>query len=92
MISSMLASLQIVADVTADESFATALESNVLVAELIAVTSKVFPIDYFSLSKKWGISAEANLRTVGHTTQQGIRTVSHPSLSWRVMINDTVAV
>ena len=34
-----------------------------------------------SLSQKWFISPEAERRTLQHTTQRGIRTILHPSLS-----------
>lgn len=89
MISFTFALLQASAEVvTADENFATALELNVLVGELIAVTSKVLPIDHMSLSKKWKISPVAAVRTVRHTKQLGIRTISNSSLSWRFRIND----
>ncbi len=41
-----------------------------------------------TLSKKWGISPEKAKNTIQRTTQRGIRTVLHPSLSRRFRTND----
>ena len=45
-------------------------------------------IDPVTLSKKWGIGLEVAKQTVKVTTQRGIRTVLHPSLSRRFRTND----
>ena len=41
-----------------------------------------------NLSKRWGISLEITKKTLKVTTQSGIRTVLHPSLSRRFWTND----
>ena len=45
-------------------------------------------LDHVKLSHKWGISMENARRTVRKTTQRGIRTVLHPSLSRRFPTSD----
>ena len=45
-------------------------------------------IEAQSLVKKWGIGLDAAKRTLKKTTQRGVRTVLHPSLSRRFRTND----
>ena len=91
VINSVAASLQVdAADVTANDNFGTALDANACVLSKVGVAkSKASPkIDHMTLSKKWAISPEKAQRTVRMTTQRGLRTVLHPSLSRRFRTND----
>jgi hypothetical protein len=81
------------ADITDDQNLGTALESHVSVpmsvSQVGVFTSKSTKgIDPITFSKKWGISPEKAQRTVRTTTQRGVRTVLHPSLSRRFRTND----
>ena len=71
-------------------SLGNALESNVNAISMVGVANSKASkmIDHMSLSRKWGISPAAAKRTVQRTTQRGIRTVLHPSLSRRFRTND----
>eukprot|EP00804_Cyclotella_cryptica_P009101 CCRYP_003177-RA/>CCRYP_003177-RA protein AED:0.23 eAED:0.23 QI:0/0/0/1/1/1/2/0/629 len=94
VINSLSASSQVNAiDVTDDENFGLLLESNSCVSSSIskfgvAKSKSSQRIDYMTLSKKWGISPEKAKHTIQRTTQRGIRTVLHPSLSRRFRTND----
>ena len=41
-----------------------------------------------TIAEKWGIGIETARRTVNATTQRGLRTIQHPSLSHRFRTND----
>ena len=94
VINSVTASTNVdAADITDDENLGLALEAKVCVwSKLLKVgvsRSKTSPkIDHIKLSKKWGISPHKAKRTVKRTTQRGVRTVLHPSLSRRFRTND----
>ena len=45
-------------------------------------------IEPAKLARKWGIGLEAAKRTIHMTTQRGICTILHPSLSRRFRTND----
>ena len=45
-------------------------------------------IDTIVLAKRWGITPEKAQKTIQATTQRGIRTMLHPSLSRRFRMND----
>lgn len=45
-------------------------------------------VDPDKLANRWGISLDAAKRTVRQTTQRGIRSVLHPTLSRRFRTND----
>ena len=45
-------------------------------------------IDPATLAARWGIGIETARRTIESTTQRGVRTVAHPSLSRRFRTND----
>ena len=70
-----------------DAAFLDALQSNVNVSNVTSSTRKP-KIDPAKLARTWGIGIEAASRTVRVTTQRGIRTVMHPSLSRRFRTND----
>ena len=94
VINSLSVSLQVSAvDVTDDENFGLLLESKACVLSSIskvgvAKSKSSQQIDHMTLSKKWGISPEKAKQTIQRTTQRGIRTVLHPSLSRRFRTND----
>ena len=46
------------------------------------------PIDHVTLSNRWNISKDNARKTIDKTTQRGVRTVLHPSLSHRYPTND----
>ena len=71
------------------DNFVCALQSNRLIDRVDVSTSSRRPrIDHITLSQKWGTSLEAAKRTIERTTQRGLRTVLHPSLSRRFRTND----
>ena len=88
VINSVTASTNVdAADITANKNLGLALEVNVCVLSKLCkvgmLRSKTSPkIDHITLSKKWGISSAMAKRTVKRTTQRGVRTVTHPLLSW----------
>ena len=74
------------ADITDDENLGLALEANVCVLSKlckvgVSRSRALQQTDHITLSKKWGISPANAKRTVKRTTQRGVRTVLHPSLS-----------
>ena len=74
------------ADITDDENLGLALEANICVLSKLCKVgvsrSRASPqTDHIALSKKWGISPAKAKRTVKRTTQRGVHTVLHPSLS-----------
>ena len=62
-----------------------AMLNSSLAATSIKTTSGIQPSE---LARRWGIGIEAAKRTLNVTTQRGIRTVAHPSLSRRFRTND----
>lgn len=92
---------QVAVDVTDDDNFGLALEANVQVALTRTCdsperynVSRVYTgkrrgaVDHITLANRWGISIEKAKNTVKRTTQLGVRTVLHPSLSRRFRTND----
>ena len=45
-------------------------------------------IDFLTLARRWGISPETARQTLSRTTQRGVRTCLHPTLSRRFPTND----
>ena len=74
-------------DFTDNDNFGDALQSKVQVPR-VGVSKGKRSIPAEALAQKWMISPEAANRTVQCTTQRGIRTVLHPSLSRRFRTND----
>ena len=70
-----------------DGLFAEALEAHVNVSSMHSSKQKQ-AVDAVTLSKKWGIGLEAAKKTLKVTTQHGVRTVLHPSLSRHFRTND----
>lgn len=54
----------------------------------LSTSSKRQGIDAQTLAKNWGISLQKAERTLEVTTQRGVRTILHPSLSRRFRTND----
>ena len=75
-------------DFTDDDNFAEALQSKVKVVARVGTSRSRHAVDSELLARRWMISPEAAARTVKSTTQRGIRTVLHPSLSRRFRTND----
>ena len=78
-------------DVMDDDNYATVLESFVNTSSLQATqihTEKVTGLDHVVLAKKWDILLEKALNTICSTTQCGVCTVLHPSLSRQFKTND----
>ena len=80
-----------------EREFATALENNVnldtrpvrQVASVASMVSEKRPkLEPALLAKRWGIGLEAAKHTIARTTQRGVRTVLHPTLSRRFRTND----
>ena len=69
-------------DLTDDDNFFNALNVKVN-GDRIGASKGIHGVTLESLSHKLLISPEAENRTVQHTTQRGIRTILHPSLSCR---------
>ena len=67
---------------------------NVLTAHIIVssvggqASNRVQPTEPTNLAAKWRIGLEAACRALECTTQKGLWTVLHPSLSRRLLIND----
>ena len=67
-----------------DGVFAVRL-TTLLAATSLKPTGGIQPSE---LAQRWGIGIEAARRTLNVTTQRGVRTVAHPSLSRRFRTND----
>ena len=90
------------ADVTEKDNFVTALESTVRVALVetsepgvqemqcgsTTTGKRRGAVDYITLANRWNIPLEKAKRTVRATTQRGVRTCLHPTLSRRFATND----
>ena len=70
-----------------DRSFLHDME-NVKIISSVKTVSQRWGIDAETLSRNWGIGLAAAKRTLHATTQRGIRTVLHPTLSRRFRTND----
>ena len=75
------------ADFTSDEYFHVALQALVNVSR-VKVGNSRRAIGHELLADKWMVSPEVACRTLERTTQRGVRTISHPSLSRRFQTND----
>ena len=72
------------ADVMDNDNYTTVLESLVSTLSLQVAqvhSEKVSGLDHLVTAKKWGISPKKALNMICHTTQCGVCTVLHPSLS-----------
>ena len=73
-------------------SFVEQLQNNILVTDPSAIakiqTKQHKGIEPQVLARRWGIGIEAAINTINRTTQRGVRTVLHPSLSRRFWTND----
>ena len=79
------------ADVMDDNNYATVLESFVTTSSLQVAqvhTKKVSGLGHLILAKKWGNSPKKAFNTIQHTTQHGVCTVFHASLSCQFRTND----
>ncbi len=75
------------ADFTSNEYFHVALQARVNVSR-VKVGKSCRAIGHELLADKWLVSPEVACRTLERTTQRGVRTISHPSLSRRFRTND----
>ena len=77
-------------DPTHNDGFSAALQATVRVARVSSIksTARKNAVDAEALARKWGIGIASAQRTVRTTTQRGVRTVLHPSLSRRFRTND----
>ena len=87
IINSVSTSYEDAIDFTDDNNFYDALKAKVNVAR-VGVSKGKHAISHETLSKNWMVSPETAMRMVQRTTQRGIRTVLHPSLSRRFRTND----
>ena len=86
------------ADVTDNENFGLALDMQVRISVAALDTTKTKPgrihskagkpVDVEMLAKWWMIPAKRANATVTKTTQRGVRTCLHPTLSRRFPTND----
>jgi hypothetical protein len=87
VINSLSASRQVtLIEVTDDENFGMLLESISCVSSILSkigvATLKSLPrIDHITFSTKWGVSKEKAKWAIQITSQHGVRTILHPSLS-----------
>jgi len=81
-------------DVTDDENFHQVLTSKVMISSVNTSLNghirsrNVAPIDPQTLVARWMISPDRAKRTVVMTTQRGVRTCLHPTLSHCFLTND----
>jgi hypothetical protein len=75
------------ADFTANDYFHGALQACVKVSQ-VKVGNSCRAIGHKMLADKWLVSPEVARCTLERTTQRGVRTISHPSLSRRFQTND----
>ena len=75
-------------DLEDSDDFGTALEENVHVSISRVTSVKKPAMDHETLAKRWHITPEKAKNTIRKTTQRGIRTVLHPTLSRRFRTND----
>ena len=67
------------ADITDDANVGLDLENEIAVSRVGVSNSTAKPkVDYFNLSKKWGISPDIENKKLQVTNQSGIRTVLYP--------------
>ena len=70
-----------------DKSFIKDMKSRVQVSS-VSSSAKKPKINPATLAKKWGIGLDVAQNTIKKTTQRGVRTVLHPTLSRRFRTND----
>ena len=75
-------------DVMDNDNHATTLEAQIQISIVLIGTSRKPSIDPIVLAKRWGIAPEKAQKTIQATTQRGIRTMLHPSLSRQFRMND----
>ncbi len=65
------------------------LKENRVISEVgVSTTKPRRKLDAATLADKWDICLDKAARTIEKTTQRGMRTVLHPSLSRRFSTND----
>ena len=78
--------------ITEDQQLATALVAAVHISSgtisVVKTGKRKCVIGPHTLAKHWGIGLDAARRTVEATTQKGVRTILHPTLSRRFRTND----
>ena len=70
-----------------DKAFLEDMSSRVQISS-VSSSAKKPKIDPSTLARKWGIGLDVAQNTIRKTTQRGVRTVLHPTLSRRFRIND----
>ena len=75
-------------DVIDYDNLATALESQIQISIVLIDMVRKPSVEPIVLSKRWGITPEKTQKTIQATTQRGIRTMLHPSLSRQLRMND----
>ena len=70
-----------------DRTFVSAMISKVNVSGITS-GNRSDSVDTVTLARKWGIGLPAAKKTLGGTTQRGVRTMIYPSLSRRFWTND----
>ena len=70
-----------------DRTFVSAMIANVNVSGFTS-SDRRDGVDATTLARNWGIGLHAAKETLKVTTQRGVRTVVHPSLSRRFQTND----
>ena len=75
-------------DVMDNDNLATALEAQIQISIVLIGMVRKPSIDLIVLAKRWGITPEKAQKTIQATTQRGIRTMLHPSLSRWFRTND----
>jgi hypothetical protein len=82
------------ADITDDDNFHVALNSQVHISSVETLSNGHFttrqkrPIDHMTRASRWMIALDKALQTVNVTTQRGVRTCVNPTLSRRYPTND----
>ena len=67
-----------------DDDLAEALQSNRVISGVgVSTTEAKRKVEPATLAAKWDIGLDKAARTIGKTTQRGMRTVLHPSSSRR---------
>ena len=75
-------------DVMDNVNLATALEAQIQISTVLIGMSRKPSIDPIVLAKRWDIAPEEAQNTIQATTQRGIRTMLHPSVSRQFRTND----
>ena len=69
------------ADVMDNDNLANKLSTQIQISVGLIDTVRKWSIETIVLPKQWGITPEKTQKTIEATTQRGIRTMLHPSLS-----------